>query len=197
MEFFNLSAVPNSRKSLLDVTNTESLTSSIQRQDCTLYSRVGFRGMGTESFLMSHGLPIPSKPNQSLLFEHGLVVLRLSKSEFWLVDIDNAYHELIETLEFDAKGLEHVYRLFCQHSHACFLFKGEQTATMFSKVCGVDLRSDAFPFGSIAQTSVARTNGIVTKQDSDSHGEFFLLLSDLASSHYLWEALADAASEFA
>jgi sarcosine oxidase subunit gamma len=151
--------------------------------------------MGAETFLASQGLPIPSEPNQSLLFEESLVVMRLSKSEFWLVDIENTHHELIEKLELGAKGLDDVYRLFCQHSHACFLFKGEQTAAMFSKVCGVDLSDGVFPVGSIAQTSVARTNAIVTRQDEKGE-EYLLLLSDLASSQYLWDALADAASEF-
>ncbi|RCW99615.1 sarcosine oxidase subunit gamma [Marinomonas foliarum] len=195
MESFNLSSVPSLRKNMLDLTHSGLSNASIKSQDCTVHSRVGFRGMGVENFLTSQGLPIPSEPNQSLLFDESLVVLRLSKSEFWLVDIENTHHELIETLELGAKGLDDVYRLFCQHSHACFLFKGEQTATMFSKVCGVDLRRSVFPIGSIAQTSVARTNAIVTRQEGKGK-EYFLLLSDLASSQYLWEALADAASEF-
>ncbi|WP_191602669.1 sarcosine oxidase subunit gamma [Marinomonas algicola] len=195
MNSFNLCAVPRSRKSMLDLNNTESSNSGVKRQDCTVYSRVGFRGMGAENYLMSQGLPIPSESNRSLIFEDSLVVLRLGKSEFWLVDLDNTHHELIEALELGAKGLDEVYRLFCQHSHACFLFKGEQTTTMFSKVCGVDLKRCAFPIGSIAQTSVARVNAIITKQE-EKRGEYFLLLSDLASSQYLWEALADASKEF-
>ncbi|RBO84153.1 sarcosine oxidase subunit gamma [Marinomonas aquiplantarum] len=196
MESFSLSAVPNLRKSRIDLSDTGSSTSSIRYQDCTVNSRVGFRGQGAASFLTSQGLPIPSQANQSLLFEDSLVVLRLSKTEFWLVDIENTYHELIEKLELSSEPLEDVYRLFCQHSHACFLFSGEQTASMFSKVCGVDLRGDVFPVGSIAQTSVARVNAIVARQEGKGK-EYYLLLSDLASSQYLWEALLDAGSEFA
>jgi len=66
---------------------------------------------------------------------------------------------------------------------------------MFAKICGVDLSEGAFSVTSIAQTSVARTNAIVVRQDKNGE-EVFLLLSDLASSQYLWDAISDASSEF-
>ena len=192
---YNLSAAQTLRKSMLKIDATSLINSTISMQDCTVYSRVGFRGLGTESFLMSQGFPIPSQPNQSLRNEEGIAVLRLSNTEFWLLDTNNTHHEKIELLELAAQGLNDVYRLFCQHSHACFVITGEKTSSMFSKVCGVDLRDSVFPIGSIAQTSVARINAIVTRQVEDGR-EYFLLCADLASAQYLWEALADAAAEF-
>ena len=32
---------------------------------------------------------------------------------------------------------------------------------MFSKICGIDLRPEKFAMGAVAQTSIARLNGIV------------------------------------
>ncbi len=195
MDFYNLSSAPASRKSMQALTKTGVHNSSIKLQDCTVYSRVGFRGLGAESFLTANGFPIPTQPNQSLLYKEDIVVLRLSKLEFWVVDTTNTHHELIEMLEVASKNLANVYRLYCQHSHAFFLLTGEETASMFSKLCSVDLRSYVFPSGSIAQTSVARTNAIVARQ-SKGGKEYILLMSDLASAQYLWEAVVDACAEY-
>ncbi|MEL0612584.1 sarcosine oxidase subunit gamma [Marinomonas arenicola] len=200
MTFFNLSSAPSLRRSSVDSNNIWPAQSSIKSENQTVFSRTGFRGVGAESFLISHGLTVPSEPNQSILFNNSLVILRLSKTEFWLVCTDSSQHEFVETLELASQEVSDVYRLFCQHSHACFAFKGEQTATMFSKVCGVDLSHEGFPIGGVAQTSVARVNAIVTRQylkgEASKEEECFIVLSDLASAPYLWSALADAANEF-
>ncbi|MCZ2720114.1 sarcosine oxidase subunit gamma [Marinomonas sp. 15G1-11] len=197
MDFYNLSSAKSSRSSLLSLNKVDRSHSKLEVQDCTVYSRVGFRGVGAEAFLESNGLPIPKLPNQSLSYKNGLIILRLSKSEFWVVDTANKHHALIEALELSSKEAINVYRLYCQHSHGCFLITGDAdlTVKMFSKVCSVDLSQGVFALGSIAQTSVARTNAIVTKQSMDGV-VFTLLLADVASTQYLWEAIEDAASEF-
>ncbi|MCB5160739.1 sarcosine oxidase subunit gamma family protein [Marinomonas algarum] len=197
MDLFNLSAAPDLRKSMLDLASTKAKAtrSSIKMQDCTVFSRAGFRGTGAEAFLASHGIAIPTKPNESLSCQASLVVLRLSRSEFWIISTDNSEHAKIEALEVAAMGVENVYPLYCQHSHACFMLTGAETENMFSKVCGVDLRNNVFPVGAVAQTSVARTGAIVTKQ-THAQGDYFLLFADIASVQYLWEALTDAAAEF-
>lgn len=195
MDVYNLSAASTSRKSMINLNATEALNSSIRLQDCTVYSRVGFRGTGVEDFLTSKGVPIPALPNQSVVHDGSLMVLRLSQSEFWVVDMNNTHNQQIESLELASQGLSNLYRLFCQHSHACFSVVGKDTATLFSKVCGVDLREPAFSLGDIAQTSVARINTIVAKQNINEE-DGLLLFADLASAQYLWEALADAAAEF-
>ncbi|OUR80265.1 sarcosine oxidase subunit gamma [Marinomonas sp. 42_23_T18] len=196
MDFYNLSSANKLRRSMLNLEHSESLNSRIKMQDATAFSRVGFRGQGVERFLAEQGLAVPSAPNQSVLSDTGLVVLRLSKTEFWILDTDNAQHELIAALELASKGLSQVYRLYCQHSHAFFLIRGKEISNLFAKICGVDLSESAFAVTSIAQTSVARTNAIVVRQERNDEA-FFLLLSDLASSQYLWDAIVDAATEFA
>ncbi|MBR7888400.1 sarcosine oxidase subunit gamma [Marinomonas sp. A79] len=196
MGFYNLSSAPELRKSMLNLDTTASIHSSISMKDCSVFSRVGFRGIGAEAFLNANKVPVPAKPNQSLSFQEGLVVLRLSKSEFWLMSTNNQNHEFIAALEAAAQGVENLYRLYCQHSHACFLIEGQDTGTMFAKVCGVDLSAQTFNVGDVVQTSVARISAIVTKQTQDD-SDYILLFADIASVQYLWEALTDASAEFA
>ena len=66
---------------------------------------------------------------------------------------------------------------------------------MFAKLCGVDLRVDHFPDLAIAQTSVARSNAIVIRDDLGATPTFHLL-GDSASAAYMWDVLLDAMAEF-
>lgn len=195
MNFFNVSSAIELRQSMLNTAVSEPSESSIKMHDATVFSRVGFRGKGVEGFLVSQGLPIPHKPNQSELSESGALILRLSMSEFWIIDTDNSHYALIQALELASQGVSGVYRLYCQHSHSLFLVKGNELPKMFAKVCGVDLSNSAFIVAYIAQTSVARVNAIVVRQILNGE-EVFLLLSDLASSQFLWDAIDDARAEF-
>lgn len=196
MGFYNLSSAPEWRKSMLNLDTTAGIPSSISMQDYSVFSRVGFRGIGAEAFLNANDVPIPEQPNQSLSFQDGLVVLRLSKAEFWIMSTNHQHHAFVSTLEAAAQGIDNVYRLYCQHSHACFFIKGEDTGKMFAKVCGVDLSAHTFQVGDVVQTSVARISAIVTKQTQDD-SDYTLLFADIASVQYLWEALTDASAEFA
>ncbi|MNE40729.1 hypothetical protein D3C80_1347670 [compost metagenome] len=64
-----------------------------------------------------------------------------------------------------------------------------------AKLCGVDLRAEAFPLGAVAQTSAARINVIVVNVGSDDRPALQLLI-DRASLAYFREALLDAMDEF-
>ncbi len=66
---------------------------------------------------------------------------------------------------------------------------------MFAKLCGVDLRPAKFASGRIAQTSIARLNGIVIRDDKGELPAYHLLV-DSASAGYLWGCLRDAMTEF-
>lgn len=195
MNFYNLSSAVELRRSQLVVGSPELINSNISMHDHTLFSRVGFRGKGVESFLREQGLNVPTVPNQSVVTAAGVLVLRLSNTEFWVIDTDKSQHEFIEALELASKGVANVYRLYCQHSHGCFLVRGENTSNMFAKVCGVDLSEKAFECASIAQTSVARVNAIIAKQIISGE-EGYLVLSDIAGTQHLWNAIADASAEF-
>ena len=80
-------------------------------------------------------------------------------------------------------------------SHAWFAVTGRQASEMFAKICGIDLRLHKFPDGGIAQTSIAKINGIILRQDQGPL-PLFHLLADSASADYLWDCLMDAMAEF-
>jgi sarcosine oxidase subunit gamma len=163
--------------------------------DLSLVSRTGFRGDNAEKHLQNIGLPVPAKPNQSSIGDNGELILRLSQKEFWVlygVTIEDDSFIKANQLELPT---ENCYSLFCQDSHAWFMLKGPYLADIMAKLCGVDLRDDVFPLGTIVQTSVARVNAIVVSHEVNSV-PVFSLLSDSASSEYLWDALLDAMQEF-
>jgi sarcosine oxidase subunit gamma len=66
---------------------------------------------------------------------------------------------------------------------------------MFAKLCGVNLASDKFTDGSVAQTSVARLSAIVIRHDI-ANSFSVSLLADSASADYLWICVLDAMTEF-
>lgn len=163
--------------------------------DLSVLPRCGFRGPNAAHHLASLGLPVPERPNQTVRSESGEWVLRLSMKEFWVLGSLQDKGARIASLQAEPLP-EGVYSLYCQHSHAWMLMTGAHLAEIFAKVCGVDLRSPAFPQGSIAQTSVARVNAIIAYQPLANGLPAFSILSDSASSEYLWDALMDAMQEF-
>lgn len=172
-------------------------SSSIQLEDWTEVSRIGFRGPAVTDFLLSEQLPVPEQPNQVLLAQSGIRVLRLSKTEFWLIDESQQNGQALADMEGRALKLENVYRLYCQHSHAAIVASGTECGSMFAKVCGVDLTHTAFAAGQIAQTSMARVNAIIINLSSHAQtSDRYLILSDVSSSQHLWDSLMDAAEEF-
>ena len=86
-------------------------------------------------------------------------------------------------------------RVFSADSHAWFLLTGADSPAMFAKLCGVDVRPDKFAVGRIAQTSIARLNGIIIRDDKGGLPAYHLL-ADSASAEYLWGCLRDAMAEF-
>jgi len=72
---------------------------------------------------------------------------------------------------------------------------GAQAAAMFAKLCAVDLRAEAFPLGRVAQTSIARMNGVIVRDDRGGV-PLYHLLADCAAVEYLWDCLLDAMAEF-
>jgi sarcosine oxidase subunit gamma len=206
MTKFNVCAVPELRTSLIydtgEIDTGEIDTGEIQHQgeirlfDCTMYSRIGFRGPDAAKFLHEMAFPVPDWPNQAEQTENGLLVLRLSQTEFWVLDtVPNAstQDDVIARLEQVSAGRTALHTLYCQHSHACIKIEGHDLPAFFAKVCGVDLRSAAFPDGQIAQTSLARVNAIIVRTTSSQQAQYWVL-SDISGSQYLWDALLDAAT---
>jgi sarcosine oxidase subunit gamma len=66
---------------------------------------------------------------------------------------------------------------------------------MFSKICGIDLRPEKFAMGAVAQTSIARLNGIVIRADVGETLAYHFL-TDNASARFMWDSVLDAMGEW-
>ncbi len=165
--------------------------------------RTGYRGAGTPELLGNAGLPIPARPNQAAAGAEGDWVLRLSNTEYWLLgSLANRGETLAKLPGLDACDSNCLdatpnacYPLFCMDSHGWLMLTGEHVSDVMAKLCGVDLREAEFPLGSIAQTSLARVNGIIVHQEINGLTAYSILC-DNASIDYLWTALIDAVQEF-
>ena len=75
------------------------------------------------------------------------------------------------------------------------MITGEKASAMFAKICGIDLRAKSFDNHAIAQTSVARSNTIIIRDDLGAVPAYHML-GDSASAGYMWMCLNDAMEEF-
>ncbi|MFT5483175.1 MAG: sarcosine oxidase subunit gamma [Halieaceae bacterium] len=166
--------------------------------DLSTLNRVGFKGPDSLRWIQHRGLVIPDQPNQSCLQGNGSLITRLSHEELLILDNPASKVPDLEQLQLREPGnheLSQVYRLPRRDSHCWFWVLGIHAPTMFSKVCGIDLRLQKFLNGSIAQTSLARLNAIIIRNDAGLLPGFFVL-SDLTSAEFLWTCLLDAMEEF-
>lgn len=164
--------------------------------DLTNLSRVGFRGQDAAAYLSSFGFQLPQQPNQAIQQEDGCWVLRLSLTEYCVLgslqDFGERVSHLEQTWQMDERAN---YLLPRQDSHAWIQLTGEPIAKVMAKLCAVDMRSDVFKVGQVAQTSVGRINAIVVNV-SDQQAQKFNILCDRAAALYLWGVLQDAIQEF-
>ncbi|MEH6575508.1 MAG: sarcosine oxidase subunit gamma family protein [Amphritea sp.] len=163
--------------------------------DLSVLPRTGFRGLNAAQQLEAIGLPVPAKPNQASVSDNGELVLRLSQKEYWVLAAMTDQGAGVEKLNQRGLPQSDCYSLYCQDSHAWFALTGAHLPEIMAKVCGVDLREEAFPIGSIAQTSAARINVIVIHHEVKGVS-CFSILCDSAAAEYLWDSLLDAMQEF-
>lgn len=158
--------------------------------DLSLVSRCGVRGPGAIDWLTQQGLPVPAAPNQAATDSQGQAVLRLSKTEHWL--LRNPLQPEQQAPQIAGQGC---YPVYCEDSRCWLVLTGDNRAQVMAKVCGVDLRKDVFELGQVVQTSIARVNAVIVHHQINQH-EVFSIFSDSASAEYLWEAMLDAMAEF-
>jgi len=166
--------------------------------DLTPLPRTGFKGRDTPQWLTSQGVSIPETPNRARR-QHGdgTLVARLSNDEHVFLSALDSGSTLIDKLDsawkIDPERM--CFSMPRSETHAWFALSGQCTPEMLSKVCGIDARLAKFPDGSIAQTSIARINGILIRNDFNSTPAFYVL-ADSASADFLWPCLLDAMQEF-
>lgn len=178
-----------------DFSNNRNLAKKSGLLDLSTLPRAGFRGYNAPTHLNAADLPVPDKPNLMSVSANGELVLRLSQKEYWVLSALSDQGAGVDALSKLTLPESACYPLYCQHSHAWFVMTGAHLPEILAKVCGVDLREEAFPVGSIAQTSVARISVVVAHHELNGMA-CFSILCDSAASEYLWDCLQDAMNEF-
>ncbi|OWJ90512.1 sarcosine oxidase [Pseudomonas sp. A46] len=164
--------------------------------DLTDLPRVGFRGLDSAAWLGTRGYQLPEAPNRALAQPDGGWVARLSQAEYLLLGslADRGARIAAEEAGWQLTDAAN-YLLPRQDSHAWLQLSGCHVAEVMAKVCGVDLRPQAFPAGSVAQTSAARINVILINVGTDELPRFHILC-DRPSLEYFQGAMLDAMDEF-
>lgn len=169
--------------------------------DLSPLPRVGFKGAGTAQWLISQGIEVPEESNRAVRQAGGVLAARLAPAELLLLGDLSGDGERLDELAWAWREAgvppesPRGYPVPRRHSHSWFLVTGARSAEMFAKICGVDLRPGAFEIGRIAQTSIARLNGVVVRDDRGGVPAYHLL-ADSASAEYLWDCLIDSMAEF-
>lgn len=162
--------------------------------DLSTLPRMGFKGLGTPDWAAGQGIELPAQPNQATLQSDGTLVARLSQSELLLASNLNGLSESIANTT-QSTPPERVYSLPRSDSHSWLVLCGSRAAEALAKVCGVDLRPHKFANGEVAQTSIAKINGVLVRNDLDETLSY-CIFSDSSSVEFLWDSLHDAMAEF-
>ncbi len=164
--------------------------------DLSALPRAGYKGALTVPWLGARGVHVGEADNLAYRQEDGSLAARLAPTEVLLLanlDGGGPFAALAAAWSMDdGPGAYPVPR---QGASAWFLVSGRHAPAMFAKLCGVDLRPEAFAELAVAQTSVARLGAIVIRDDLGPTSAYHLL-ADSASASYLWACLLDAMDEF-
>lgn len=163
--------------------------------------RTGFKGKGTPEWLSAQGVKVPDDSNRAVAQADGALALRLAPNEVLILGDLAGEGGLPAKLNRAWSGEDlppktpRGFPLPRGETHAWFLATGAQAPAMFAKLCAIDLRPQSFPNGQIAQTSLAKMNGIAVRDDLGEVPAYHVL-ADSASAAYLWACLIDAMAEF-
>lgn len=175
---------------------------SLAMVDLSMLPRSGFKGRQAPQWLTQQGVDIPAAPNRATRQQDGSLVASLSVQEHLILsDLQvtaDKPQQLENTWQMDADTA--CYSLPRSDSHAWLLLTGEHLRDMLAKVCGIDFAAEEFANHQVAQTSVARLNSILIRDDvqlaDGSTVLAFHLLCDVSSVEFMWDCLQDAMDEF-
>jgi len=193
----------NEAAAAMDFGSPEGEAARLRRMalaDLSPLPRIGFKGPGTAEWLASQGVEVPAESNRAARQADGGLAPRLAPGEVWVLGALNGADRPAALLAaWNAEPLPpqtpRGFPVPRGETHAWFRITGSESASMFAKICGVDLRPAKFSDGGIAQTSVARLNAVIVRDDLGDTLAYHLLC-DSASAMYLWGCLLDAMAEF-
>ena len=185
------------------------LAANLGLVDLSTMPRTGFKGAGAPAWAASQRVKLPKLPNTAVTQKDGSVVAKLSHQELLIVSNIMGSATSIDRLNREHLNREHsneehlskqtlapqTYSLPRADSHSWLAVTGNAAAEMFSKICGVDLRVHKFAHNQVAQTSVAKINGVILRHDLATTPCFYIL-SDITSTEFLWDSLLDAMEEY-
>lgn len=166
--------------------------------DLTPLPRSGFKGRDALAWLAEQGTAGEAAANRAYRQADGTLLVKLAATEALLLPAvaPDAAAPLADRVPPADRMAFPVPR---RDASLWFRLAGLAAPEMLAKLCAVDLRPSRFPDGSVAQTSLARMNAILVRDDLRHAGDVitaYHLIADIASAEYLWECLADAAAEY-
>ena len=177
-----------------DVGGETAAAAHLAIADLTALPRAGYKGWGMADWIRGKGVSLP-EANRAERQKDGTLACRLSSGELLLL-ADDLQTDLIDRLA-DAWSMDDAvcFPVPRADASARLVVSGTEGAAMMAKMCGVDLRAHRFADHAVAQTSVARMNVIVLRNDRGTSLAYDLIF-DSASAVYLWRCLVDAMAEF-
>ena len=187
--------------SLTDLALEVEYTKNMAICDMSWLPRSGLKGNDAINWLKTMSLRFPEKTNLTVKTENGYLIIKLGNMEY-LILADPNYKSLqsinnlvdIDSIMLNSENGK-VYHLPKLDSHACFLVCGCCTPQLLAKLCAIDLRTKSFKNLDVVQTSIARVNAIVIRNDLEN-SLAYLVLIESSYSEYFWDCLIDGINEF-
>lgn len=161
--------------------------------DLSSVPRAGIKGKDLSQWIQVRNYRIGAECNCGYLQDDGVLVARLSPSEFLL--LSNPARPVSDLTTSSSEATYNCYPARRQDSHYWFAITGSRAAEMFAKLCGVNLSPEVFANHAVAQTSVARTSAVIVRHDIEDALNYYLL-GDSSTLLYMWNCLVDAMKEF-
>ena len=179
-----------------DKTSERETALNLGIADLSPLPRTGYKGRDIGKWLTRQKLKVGEASNQAYPCGKGSLAARLAPGEVVILGALDGKDPLPARLDAawtDRNGL--CFPVPRRDASFWFLLTGARCTDMFAKVCGVDLRDRSFANHAIAQTSLARSNAIIIRDDL-KRAPAFHILGDSASAGYMWMCLLDAMEEF-
>ncbi len=167
---------------------------SLGYADLSPLPRIGVKGAGATAFLGADGWRLPEAPNLAAMQHDGATVARLGAEDYLVYGAGGRVDGI--AARWQASVLARRGWLVPRRDGLAWIaLTGGHAPTLLSKLCAVDLRPAHFAPGAVAQTIVAKLSAVIVRGGAGANPRYDLF-ADSASAVYLWDCLADAATEF-
>jgi sarcosine oxidase subunit alpha len=118
------------------------------------------------------------------------------RQDLYIGTTPGAAAELVHELQTGARRAEHFVTVTeITHGRSELWLVGPQSRSVMAKVCGLDLQPSAFPDGTAAFASIAKTSQLILRRDVAGL-LCFVLVGPRSLGDYLWRVLEEAGAEW-